>query len=56
MVNKVLPEKFEIEPIEREPDPAFTPVITPEQQAAKQAMTDDSAYILPIFQKLLLIV
>ena len=47
MVNKVLPEKFEIEPIEREPDPSTTPVITPEQQAAKQAMTDDSAYILP---------
>ena len=47
MVNKVLPEKFEIEPLEREPDTGTTDVVTPEQQAAKQAMTDDSAYIVP---------
>lgn len=47
MVNKVLPEKFEIEPLEREPDTGTTNVVTPEQQEAKQAMTDDSAYILP---------
>lgn len=47
MVNKVLPEKFEIQPLEREPDTGTTDVVTPEQQAAKQAMTDDSAYIVP---------
>ena len=47
MVNKVLPESLEITPLEREPDTGTTPVITPEEQASKQAMTDDSAYIVP---------
>lgn len=47
MVNKVLPEKFEIQPLEREPDTGTETAITPEQQAAKQSMTEDSAYILP---------
>ena len=45
LVNKI--PGIEIEKIEREPETVDSPVLSPEEQKAKQAMTDDSAYIVP---------
>ena len=45
LVNKI--PGVEIEKIEREPETVDSPVLSPEEQKAKQAMTDDSAYIIP---------
>lgn len=45
LVNKI--PGIEIEKIEREPETVDSPVLSPEEQKVKQAMTDDSAYIVP---------